>query len=262
MNNTELVIFDLDDTLSESKTDMERDMANLLFELLKRVKVGIISGCAYEQFEKQVFKQLNTSVFSNPNVLNNLYVMPSSGSQLFQHDVMKKWHRVYHDTLLLREKVLIYNAFQDACVAAGHLPRADGAYGEIGEDRDSQITFSMLGQKAPLSLKKLFDPDQSKRLVIAGIMNDKLTGEYEATVGGATSIDITRKGSNKASGVNKLLDYLKIDKSKVIFVADALFPGGNDHSVISTGVKCIPTKSIKETEEIIKIILGEIDAAV
>lgn len=258
----ELVIFDLDDTLSESKTDLSKDMGDLLFELLKRTKVGIISGCAHTQFEKQLLKQLNSSVFPNPNVLYNLYLMPSSGSQLFQYEVMKNWYRVYHDTLLLREKVLICEEFKMACAITGILPKDDLEYGEIGEDRDSQITFSMLGQNAPSSVKKPYDPDQSKRLQIAKVINDSIGWGYEATVGGATSIDITRKGSNKASGVNKLLEHLKIDKSRVVFVADALFPGGNDHSVISTGVKCIPTGSVKETGEIIRTILGELDAAV
>jgi len=258
----ELVIFDLDDTLSESKTDLTKEMGDLLFKLLKQTKVGIISGCAHAQFDKQLLKQLESSVFPNPNSLYNLYLMPSSGSQLFQYDVMKSWYRVYHDTLLLREKVLICEEFRMACAVTGIMPKDDLEYGEIGEDRDSQITFSMLGQNAPSSVKKPYDPDQSKRLKIAAIMNKSIGWGYEATVGGATSIDVTRKGSNKASGVNKLLEYIKIDKSKTVFIADALFPGGNDHSVISTGVECISTKNPKETAEIIKKLLGEDNAAI
>lgn len=249
----ELVIFDLDDTLSESKTDITQEMVYLLYRLLERGQVGIISGCAYSQFEKQLLKQMSIG----PVSFAGFHLMPSSGSQLFQNDVLKGWHRIYHDTLSLREKVLICEEFRMACAITGIMPKDDLEYGEIGEDRDSQITFSMLGQNAPSSVKKPYDPDQSKRLKIAAVMNKSIGWGYEATVGGATSIDVTRKGSNKASGVNKLLEHLKIDKSKVVFIADALFPGGNDHSVISTGVECIPTKGPEETKVIIKGLLGE-----
>ena len=49
-----LIIFDLDGTLTESKSDLDGEMATLLARLLGTVDVAIISGGAWAQFEKQV----------------------------------------------------------------------------------------------------------------------------------------------------------------------------------------------------------------
>jgi len=175
------------------------------------------------------------------------------------------WAQIYNENLYLREKVEIYKAFELACDTVGIHPLKTGEYGEIAEDRDSQITFSMLGQSAPLAIKKPFDPDQAKRLKLAYWLNGYFYGKnlnYETTVGGASSMDITRKGSNKAAGVSKFLAFMATPKSEAVFVADALYPGGNDHSVIGTGVECIPTKNPEETKEIIRKLLGASNAAV
>jgi len=194
------------------------------------------------------------------DALSRLYLMPASGSQLYYY--YKGWHCAYKESLNLREKVEIYNLFYEACAKVGILPSTK-SHGEIAEDRDSQITFSFFGQLAPLTIKKPWDPDQQKRLKVAMAMKEILKDKYEVTVGGASSIDVTLKGRDKAYGMSKFIDYeyqpfkYKMNKDDVLFIADALFVGGNDHSVISTGVECISVKGPEETEKAIKSILGE-----
>ena len=55
-----LVIFDLDGTLAESKSSLDAEMATLLARLLEVVKVAVISGGAWPQFEKQVLSYLQS----------------------------------------------------------------------------------------------------------------------------------------------------------------------------------------------------------
>lgn len=53
-----LAIFDLDGTLAQSKLSLTPDVASLLHRLLLVIKVAIISGGAWPQFEQQVLSNL------------------------------------------------------------------------------------------------------------------------------------------------------------------------------------------------------------
>ena len=102
------------------------------------------------------------------------------------------------------------------------------------EDRGSQITFSALGQQAPIDAKEKWDPDFAKRKKVKRKL-DKSLSEFSVQMGGATSIDITKPGIDKAYGIHKLHQTLNIKISEMIFVGDALFEGGNDHPAEKNG---------------------------
>ena len=53
-----LIVFDLDGTLAESKSSLDNEMSGLLHDLLGIVKVAVISGGDWPQFEKQVLSKL------------------------------------------------------------------------------------------------------------------------------------------------------------------------------------------------------------
>jgi phosphomannomutase len=53
-----LIVFDLDGTLAASKSSLDAEMSSLLHDLLGVVKVAVISGGAWLQFEKQVLSRL------------------------------------------------------------------------------------------------------------------------------------------------------------------------------------------------------------
>ena len=78
--------------------------------------------------------------------------------------------------------------------------KVEQVWGEVIEDRGSQITFSALGQQAPLEQKDKWDPDFTKRKKIKAIL-DTLIPEFSVRMGGATSIDITKPGIDKAYGI-------------------------------------------------------------
>ena len=61
-------------------------------------------------------------------------------------------------------------------------------------------------------------------------------------MGGATSIDVTKPGIDKAYGVRKLRDVLGISLKEMIFIGDALFAGGNDYPAEQAGVVSIPVR--------------------
>jgi len=127
-------------------------------------------------------------------------------------------------------------------------------YGPVFENRGSQLTFSALGQKAPLRFKRKWDPDQQKRLRIRKLLRTQLP-DFEISIGGTTSIDVTRKGVNKTLCVKKLKERLGVERKDMLFAGDALFRGGNDYIMKSSGIKCILVSGPKETKELIRKII-------
>jgi len=128
-------------------------------------------------------------------------------------------------------------------------------WGEQVEDRGSQITFSALGQQAPLEPKKSWDPDFEKRKKIKTIL-DKMIPEFSVNLGGATSIDITKHGIDKAYGMYKLRDILSISIDEMLYIGDALFEGGNDYPARTTGANCIQVRDPQETKRVNETIIA------
>ena len=128
-------------------------------------------------------------------------------------------------------------------------------WGEQIEDRGSQITFSALGQQAPNKEKEKWDPDFAKRKKMKAFLDKQIPG-FSVRLGGETSIDITKPGIDKAYGIKKLRDTLGISIPEMIFVGDALFPGGNDYPAEEAGVISIRVKNPTETKRVIEAIIA------
>ena len=128
-------------------------------------------------------------------------------------------------------------------------------WGQQIEDRGSQITFSALGQTAPTEAKKNWDPDFAKRKRMQTRL-ESLIPEFTVRLGGTTSVDVTRPGIDKAYGINKLQGILGIAIGEMIFVGDALFPGGNDYPAKEAGVVSIQVRDPDESKRVIETILA------
>ncbi|MBB2148665.1 HAD-IIB family hydrolase [Pedobacter gandavensis] len=241
-----LISFDLDGTLAESKAAIDPEMATLLSNLLQVAHVAIISGGDWPQFQKQVLSHL--PVGTN---LQQLSILPTCGTKYYQYT--SDWKLLYAENFTPEEQQKILVNLQDAVKASGFSPAK--IWGAQIEDRGSQITFSALGQQAPLAAKKIWDPDFIKRKVIKTQL-DKSLPEFSIHMGGATSIDITKPGIDKAYGIHKLEETLKISIAEMIFIGDALFEGGNDHPARKTGVVCISVKDPQETKKVIETIIA------
>jgi len=244
-----LIIFDLDGTLALSKASLDPEMAGILSNLLAVAKVAIISGGDWPQFEKQVLANLPQG-----QALESLSILPTCGTKYYQYK--KGWEQLYAENFTADEKEKIISNLNKAIEESGF--KADKTWGEQIDDRGSQITFSALGQQAPLSAKKDWDPDFNKRKKIKVIL-DKLLPGFSVEMGGATSIDMTKKGIDKAYGIHKLEQTLHIDIEEMIFIGDALFEGGNDHPARTTGTVCIQVRDPEETKRVVEGIIACLD---
>lgn len=245
-----LIIFDLDGTLAESKQPLTHEMALSLAKLLVHTRVAIISGGALSQFLKQVVERLPR----NAN-LAHLYLLPTSGAALyeFHNDELQK---TYEEHLSGKEAQMIDTAMRAAAAETGTVDFSKPAYGERIEYRGSQVTLSALGQQAPLSLKKAWDPDHTKRLKLQENIAARLP-DLSVKYGGLTSIDVTRRGIDKAYGIRKLCEQLGIPESKALYVGDELGAGGNDEAVYKTDVLTQKVKDPVEAAQVIEKIFSE-----
>jgi hypothetical protein len=241
-----LIVFDLDGTLAPSKSSLAPETAGLLRDLLGIIKVAVISGGAWEQFEKQLLADLPDNAD-----LANLSLLPTCGTKFFQYD--RKWTELYSEDLSAEQRKKIIDSLNKAAGESGF--HAKKVWGEVIEDRGSQVTFSALGQQAPLEEKVKWDPDFAKRKKITAIL-EKLIPEFSIRMGGATSIDVTKPGIDKAYGIGKLKDTLHISLNEMVYIGDALFPGGNDYPAEQAGVVSIPVKGPDDTNVVIKTILA------
>jgi len=241
-----LIVFDLDGTLAASKSSLDAEMSSLLHDLLGVVKVAIISGGAWLQFEKQVLSHL-----PQDDRLTKLSILPTCGTEFFQYT--GEWKKLYSEDLTAEEKQKIVSSLKKATEDSGF--SVEKTWGETIEDRGSQVTYSALGQQAPLEEKEKWDADFAKRKIIKTIL-DTLIPELSVRLGGATSIDVTKPGIDKAYGIRKLRDILHISLKEMVYIGDALFPGGNDYPAEQAGVVSIPVRGPSDTNLVIETIIA------
>jgi len=231
MTTPRLVAFDLDDTLAPSKGAISPRMGELLIELAERVEVAIISGGQLQQFRSQVVDRLPVA---DAAVLDRFHLLPTCGTQYYR-GTADGVRPVYAPAPPDDEKRRAPAAVEEEARRLG-LWESE-TWGDILEDRGSQITFSALGQKAPVEAKMAWDPTGEKKNALRDAVAVRIP-DLEVRSGGSTSVDITRRGIDKAFGMRQLSEQTGIPLDDMLFVGDRLDEHGNDYPVLAMGVTC------------------------
>jgi phosphomannomutase len=129
--------------------------ANLLNSLLGIVRVSVTSGGTWSQFEKQMLANL-----SHDERLKNLSLLPTCGTKFYKYE--SAWKRLYSEDFTDEEKKKIVHSLKQATGSPDLKP--EQTWGDMIEDRGSQITFSGLGQQVPYFLPpgEVADPPEAK----------------------------------------------------------------------------------------------------
>ncbi len=254
-----MAVFDLDGTLTETKSRAEPEMAGCMCRLLAKRQVAVISGGALGQFEKQLLTALDCP----PVLLANLFLFPTSGTRFYRY-AQDKWVEVYADLMTLPERQKIKDAFTRAFEAIGY-SNPSRVYGEIIEDRGTQVTFSALGQDIVsvlghegVRLKQEFRAANEVKLRELAAQVGRELPDFEVRLAGVTSIDVTRKGIDKAYGIAQIEKLLGISRVEMVFVGDALYEGGNDYAAKTAGVECVAVTGPEDTKQLINSWLREL----
>lgn len=225
--------FDLDNTLTRSKSPILPSHEEILVRLSERADVIVVSGSS----EKNIWSRLTDKS------RGCYYSLTQNGNRAFDKDRVLLWER-----LLTAEQKAAATRF--VALARAHTPTTVPDENDLVEDRGCQVAFSFIGQHADIELKERFDPDFSKRRKVLADLHEeveKLEREHglEITIGGTTNLDIYQKGMNKGYNVRELIALKGWDPAESVYIGDALFPGGNDETVVGV----IPTKAIRDYNE-------------
>lgn len=243
-----LVAFDLDDTLAPSKSPIDPRIGELLIALAEKVEVAIISGGQLTQFQKQVVDRLPAAP---SDILARIHLLPTCGTQYYRI-TPDGISTVYAHSLSDDQKSRALAAVEEEARRLGLWESEP--WGDILEDRGSQITFSALGQQAPLDAKTAWDPSGEKKNTLRDAVAARIP-DLEVRSGGSTSVDITHRGIDKAYGMRRLAEQTGIDLDDMLFVGDRLDPHGNDYPVLAMGVRCQAVEGWEETARFLEVLL-------
>lgn len=243
-----LVAFDLDGTLAPSKSPIAPAMARVLESLLVRFQVAVMSGGQLSQFRTQLLAGLDLGENAR-----NLHLLPTCGTQYYRVADNGILQEIYVHNLDKNLRNLAKQVLETAARELGFWE--EKPWGEVIEDRGTQITFSALGQDAPLDAKEAWDPDGTKKRALVSLAQPQLP-ELAVHAGGSTSVDVTGKGIDKAYGMRALLAQTGLRVDQVLFVGDRLDSAGNDYPVVSTGVAC---QAVTGWEQTLSLIEGLLD---
>ncbi|MGK0740794.1 HAD-IIB family hydrolase [Leucobacter sp. Z1108] len=248
-----LIAFDLDDTLAPSKSPADPSMLAVFARLLEHTTVAVISGGNFEQFEAQLVSRLEDLEGIDETALERLHLLPTCGTR-YERREGGSWRTMYQENLSAAESASALAALREEAERLGVWE--ENTWGEILEDRGSQVTFSALGQRAPVDVKQAWDPDGTKKNALRAAVAARLP-ELEVRSGGSTSVDITRRGIDKAYGMKKLAELTGISLDDMLFVGDRLDPDGNDYPVKALGVACHAVTGWEDTVDFLERLLAD-----
>ena len=245
-----LLAFDLDDTLAITKSPISDEMVEALSKILESYDVCVISGGRFQQFKLQITDRLQVS----EALLKRLHLMPTCGTQYYRYDdIQGEWQLQYSEDLSKEQKLRISQVLEASAKELGYW--IENPAGEILEDRGSQMTFSALGQQATAEDKYAWDPEGTKKAALRHLAALSLP-QLEVRAGGTTSIDVTRKGIDKAYGMQKLMEATGFTKDEILFFGDKLEEGGNDYPVKAMGIDTFAVTKWEDTVVELKNILS------
>ncbi len=232
------LMLDLDETLAPNFQAPDDAMIERIEHMLSRIPVAIITGASYDRVYSHVAARIK------PELRFNLYLFPTSSAEGYRFKD-GAWHKEYAHEFSQEESEYVLRAIEQSAVDTGILngytPRGQQYF-----NRSTQIAYTFLGIDATQDDKYSWDQDGAKRRHFLEILAKKLPA-YEVHIGGRTSIDITKKDITKAHGVGIFSQWTHIPPQAILYIGDALFPGGNDAVVIPTGVHTTHTSGPAET---------------
>ena len=113
------------------------------------------------------------------------------------------------------------------------------------------VTFPLLGTKAPVADKLLFDPDREKRRAIWGEVAS-LFPEYSVFVGGSSSFDMAPKPYNKYYALTRFCEDEGYDRSEVTYFGDDYGTGGNDECVYTSDIDFVGVDRFSDLSRIVE----------
>lgn len=223
--------FDLDNTLTRSKSHIAPEHKPILRKLMENADVIVVSGHPQQDIRTHLEDLAGYYVLAQ----NGNFAQVPDGTLLWEHRLKEGQVRAAYAFIEKARKYLAYKVRDE---------------NDIFENRGCMIAFSLIGHHENQDIKDAFDPDHAKRTKLFEALHDDVAElEHKANmqilIAGTTNLDIIEKGRTKGYNINKFIKKQGWKKEDCLYVGDALFPGGNDETVIGV----IPTKAVKDYRE-------------
>jgi phosphomannomutase len=205
-------IFDVDGTLTEPRKQMTYDFAKEFKLWAENKQCVIATGSDYKKTKEQVA----TNIL--PYFKYTFCCMGNETRDAKGEIIEKSNFEIPSELELYLAKFLNDTRF----------PYKSGNHMET---RTGMLNFSIVGRNATMHQRHEYsqwDSLNGERQKIANFIN-KTFPTLEASIGGSISIDIIKKGSDKGQVVRHLG---AAGCTKVVFVGDRCFPGGNDYGIV------------------------------
>jgi phosphomannomutase len=254
MNN--LVLFDVDGTLTDAREPISVKMLKALRELCKYVEIGFLTGSGLEYIKEQLWPALN-----DPIIKHNCHLLPCNGTEylitsgdqeILFNEISKAVMQEEIGAESTNRLLKLLCSLQNEIVSEYELPLA----GNFIQNRGSMINWCPIGRSADRLQRGIFR-DLDKEQYIRTKYIDKLTAglkdisvDVTVKLGGDTSFDIYPNGWDKTYA----LRHFEGDEWVFWFVGDRCYPQGNDYEIFSllkdTG-RAFETGGPEETIELI-----------
>jgi len=262
-----IVLFDMDGTLTPPRQPMQKSISRVLLELTSHATVGIVTGSPFNYIQQQCARLFGEASQAQ---LKKIIIFPCNGTQVYHINNKGVWEKSYAQDM--RQEIgeddyrtLIKYLIERQYICSLHHHGDFNFVGHFISYRDSMVNWSLAGRLADEQDRLRFmEVDKSDNLRVRELrrINDHRLLEEKLcfVLGGNTSIDIYPHGWDKTHVLNHCKDF-----KNIWFVGDRCTGDGNDRTLyeairkVDTS-KSFETKDTKHTATIIKTIMGKINA--
>ncbi len=234
--------FDLDNTLTPSKSLIEEAHISILKQLAEHADIIVVSGHGEADIRSHLTEALH----------GYFYTLGQNGNRA----VTKGGEVLWNNSLTKEQRDAILAFIAKARASLNYVVRDEN---DIIEDRDSQIAFSLIGHHEDKAKKDAFDPRHEIRFKLlkdlASDVEALKAARVEVRIGGTTNLDFFEYGKNKGYNVNMFIKKMGWKNEDCIYIGDALFPGGNDETVVGV-IETHAIKDYRETYDFLKKMLS------
>lgn len=231
--------FDLDKTLTASRSPMVADHQEIFEKLCNTSDVTVVTGGTVEHIREQITPRFEGKYHLLAQSGN--HAIDISGAELWREELSETQSAAIHECI---EKLRAY------------FNVSENDPNDHIEHRGAQISYSVVGFHAPIDVKYAFDPDESKRTAALAALPDEIKKLHMAGVegvpAGTTTYNFIPLGKHKGYNVARFADLKAWARNECVYVGDALFPGGNDETVIGV----VPTKAVSSPDDTFAYLQG------
>ena len=212
----EIILFDIDGTLTESRKKIQLKMIQILMKLKHKYKIGCIGGSDFNKAKEQVSDYI-LEMFD--------YCFFENGLVYYKNQELQNIQNL--KAFLGEEKIKKFVNYTLRYIAELDIHIKRGTFIEF---RNGMINVSPIGRNCSQEERDEFEKYDNRykiRVKMISILKEEFS-DYDLTysIGGQISFDVFPNGWNKTFALQYLTTF-----DKIYFIGDKTDVGGNDYEI-------------------------------